>query len=884
MHLLKKLIPHVAAIAIFALLSSIFFSPVWDGYALRQNDISQWRGASKEIADYRLLYGHEPLWTNSMFGGMPAYQVSVIHHENWLGYIDKAIKLGLPGPIGAVFMCMLGFYILAQCLRINPWLSIAGAVAFGFSTINVLYLGAGHTAKVNAISYMAPALGGVILATRGKWLLGGALFALFFGLNITANHLQMTYYLAMLVGAVVLAESIRLAVASEWKGLLKAGVALGIGAGLAVLPAACNMVTTYEYSQYTTRGKTDLTILPDGNEKSDSEKAGLDSDYILEYNFGSGEYLSLMIPDIKGGPSAPIASDKTLLEKVPREMRENVQRASRYWGEQSSTGGAFYIGAIIFVLFVFGLVFAKDWLRWPFILMTLIAFALCQKNMNGLNDFFIHHFPMYNKFRDSKMILVLVQIMAPTMALIFLQQVLFEGLFKESKQRKFLLIGAGVFTLGLVTLVASPSVAGDFLSSDDKAQFDEMITGAQDTREQTMYEEYRDSIIEVRKTLLVRDAQRSLLFVLASMGVLLLAAYNKLKPSIVMPILIVLVAADNFTVAKRYMNDEKVKSNFIHYEKYDDKIAPFEANKTDLFILEREKTSIEGFDQKANEMRALMTAKEYGDVKNKEQVDMISQFGTLSMNSNFRVLNLGNPFSDGRTSYFYKSLGGYHGAKLKRYQEIIDFHLKPEMKTLVDSLQEKQSFTVLAQLPVINMLNTRYITFNPEAAPIVNRFAAGNAWFVQNIQSVPDANAEILGLKELDIQSTALVHASFSDAARSATTAPDSTSSIVLNSYGVNVLKYTSNSTVEAPAIFSEIYYPEGWICRIDGNEVPYFRANYILRGVMIPAGQHSIEWSFEPASYNQSKSISLAGSALLLLVVLGTLGVELRRALKASV
>jgi hypothetical protein len=879
--LLKKALPHTAAVVLFILLSSAFFGPVWDGYDLRQGDISHWRGMSQEIANYRLMYGEEPLWTNSMFGGMPAYQISVIHSDNVLLFIDKALKLGLPGPVGAIFMCMLGFYILTLCLRVNPWLGMAGAVAFGFSTINILYLGAGHTAKVNAISYMAPALGGVILALRGRWLMGSALFALFFGLNVAANHLQMTYYLSLLLAAVVVGESVRLLMAREVKQWLLAGSGLAVALVIAVLPSMGNLLTTYEYSQYTTRGKTDLTIAPPG-EGNDAKQqpAGLEADYILQYNFGSGEVLSLLIPDIKGGASGPIGNDAEALKDVPRELRKDVANASRYFGEQLFTGGAFYAGAFIMALFIIALFFVNDSLRWPFLVVALLAATLCLKDYSGFNRFFIDTFPMYNKFRDSKMILVLVQLMAPALAVVLLHQLLFSGLFAEGSKwlgldkRKAFYGMSGALALMFIVIAAKPGITGDFLSKSEKEQFAEMEEKAP-SEQLAMIDDYKAGIMGARQSIVKADAVRSLLFVLGAIAVVVAAAVAGLKPMFLFPVVIALAVIDNWSVASRYLNDEKTGKNYRSYVKKDENGIPYEVTATDKAILEKESVGISGFEEQRDKLlKAMQQSKTYEHVKSKDKLEELAAFGTLGLNSNYRVLQLRNPFSDGETPFYHKSIGGYHGAKLKRYQELIEFHLQPEISRFIDSLQATQRTEILRDLPVLNMLNTRYIAYNPDAAPIENKYALGDAWFVRIIQTAANADEEMTALGGLNVANMAIIPQAMADRAQSAP-GLDSSASVTLESYAVKQLKYRTTSNVTAPVVFSEMWYPEGWICRVDGQEVEPFRANYVLRGVQVPAGEHSVEWSFEPTTWKRGQTMSMTGSALLLMLLLSAVFVE---------
>lgn len=883
--ILLRLLPHGVAVIIFVIISVSFFSLVGDEYALKQSDIQHVMGMGKEINDYRMIHnGEEALWSDNMFGGMPAYQTGVRYKSNLLRPLDTIMKLGLNGPIGTLFMCMLGFYIFCLCVRVNPWLSIAAAISFGLSTINILYLGAGHTSKVNAIAYMAPALGGLLLAYRGKWILGSAVFALFMGLHFAANHLQMTYYLMFLLGTVVISEVVRLLINKEISYALKTSALLIIGGILALMPNAGSLLTTYEYSKLTTRGKSELTITKEGSEKGAADSKGLKPEYILEYNMAAGEPWAMVIPNAKGGSSmVALADNKEAMQVADRQAREQLKGFPQYWGEQGASAGAFYFGAAMMFLFLLALIFVKDTLKWPFLILSLLAIFLAMKNMHGLNDFFIHHFPMYNKFRDSKMMLVLIQIMAPALAIIFIDQLIKTEI--TPKLKKSLWIGAGALFVIFVFVMASPNVTGPFISTAEV----EYLDGA---REQykgqsqyiTMIDSIEDSLVEVRHFIFQQDAQRSLLWIVVAIGLIVAASLKKLNIYVAAGILTVVVAIDMWGISSRYMNEDKAKNpqtgknEYRHYAKIEDMAIPYSPDNCDLFILEKEKGNVEDFDGKAlqllNEMKS---NKPYSLIKNQEKLNYAAEFGALNLNTDYRVL-LANPavFSEASMPYYHKSIGGYHAAKLKIYQEMIDFHLQDELAALGAALQSRSNDTVasaLQHLPVLNMLNTRYIKYNGEAPPLDNsKNAFGNAWFVSDIDFVPTADEEILSVGKTDLRKSAIVRETFKDVARPAS-GLDSSASIVLTEYATKYLSFKSKSNVEAPAIFSEIYYPEGWICRIDGNEVPVFKANYILRGVQIPAGEHTVEWSFEPASYKRGNTINWIGSFSLLFFVVGIFG-----------
>lgn len=880
---LFALLPHAVAVILFIVIASTFFSLVGNDYTLRQSDIQHVMGMSKEIQDYRLMNNdEEPLWSNNMFGGMPAYQTTVLYKSNLLRPIDALLKFYLPAPVGALFMCMLGFYILMLCLRVNPWLGIVGAVSFGLSTINILYLGAGHTSKINAIGYMAPALGGLLLAFRGRALLGGGLFALAFGLHLASNHLQMTYYLAWLLAAVALTEFIYLVYSKQLKSALQASAILAVAAVLGILPNAGNLLTTYEYSKLTTRGQSELTILPEGFDKDRAQQQdGLSDSYILDYNMAPGEPWSLVIPNAKGGSSmVSLGADKEALRLADKSVREQLMSFPQYWGAQGASAGAFYFGAAMMFLFALAFIFGKDRLRWPFLALSLLALALCMQNMHAINHFFINSFPMYNKFRDSKMILVLIQIMAPALGILFLNRLLNEGVTTQA--RKFLLIGAGASIAIIALLNINPKITGPLISEKETEYLDNLRDQYGDDKQTILLiGDMEDSIETVRTYIFREDAKRSLFIIVLAAGVLVAVAFNKIKWFVAAPVMLLIVTVDMWTISSRYMNEEKgsaqqgQKPDYIHYAKIDDMVVPYVADKCDLEILKMEKSSVPNFDAEADRLEAaLKSRKPWSQVKNKERIRNAAEFGVLGLNTNYRVLLAsGGVFSDAQTAYYHKSLGGYHAAKLKRYQEIIDFYLSPEINAIGKALQTGSVIAVdstLRSSPVLNMLNTRYIKYSPNAAPIDNsKNALGNAWFVSEIQQVTTADEEMLAIKNIAPEKTAVVDDEFATIAKSPTSV-DTMATIVMTKYATKKFMYHSESSVEAPAIFSEIYYPKGWVCRIDGNEVPTFRANYILRGAMIPAGTHDIEWSFEPDSYQKTNTINWTGSILLLLFVIG--------------
>jgi hypothetical protein len=870
---LKLSWPHAVAILSLVILSSVYFSPLWQGYDLDQNDIVQWRGMSQELSNYRELHNEEALWSNSMFGGMPAYQVSTEHNANLLRPILLVLRLGLPGAIGTLFLCFLGYYILGLCLRLGPWYSLVGAIAFGFATITILYLGAGHTGKVTSIAFLAPTLGGFILAFRGRAYLGGAIFMLFLGLNIAANHLQMTYYLAFLLVAVAVGESIRLVLAKQFKALGMSLAVLAVASVVAVLPSASNLMTTFEYSKYTTRGSSDLTLKP--KESSNIEQEGLSGSYILDYNFASGEQWSLLIPNAKGGASSAIGDkNKDAIPNAAKgnknvnKFKDDLKGTNSYWGAQRFTGGAFYFGAAIMTLFILAFVGLKDGIKWPFLVITLLALGLCLKEMTGLNSMFIEKIPMYNKFRDSKMILVLIQVMAAAMGMMFLKK-LVEGEIAWGEKGKKILTGAvALFAIVIMFLYVSPSSTGTMISPQEQEQFDQMAKSG--PKEQAaMVEDYSVALQDVRAEIFKADAKRSLfLVILISGGVLALLYVKKDKLKLaILPIVGVIVLFDGFSVSRRYLNLEKEKGAYKKFVTLEEKEIPVKPSAADFSILDLEKPAVADFDNKSNELeQALTNSGIYDHIKTKGALKEVANFGTLQLNSDFRVARLGNPFNDAETSFFHKSIGGYHGAKLKRIQEVIDFHLAEELDSALAYLQAGTYDSLGGSLSILNMLNTKYYIGNPEQPAIPNKFAMGNAWFVSQVKTTNNSDEEIVALGEIDAKLEATTQTTFTTQFHAAQSAVDSTASVRMLAYETKVLRYEVNNTsAEAqPVVFSEIYYPEGWICRIDGNEVDAARVNYVLRGAMVPAGTHTVEWSFEPKVWEKGTTISYAGSALL--------------------
>lgn len=858
--LILRALPHVAAIGIFIILACAFLHPIFDDFVLNQGDIRTFTGMSKEIIDARDTLGEEPLWTNSMFGGMPAWQIAAKHPGNWVKTIDRIIKLGLPRGIDLLFVAMLGFYILLQCLRVNPWLSIPIAAVYGLGSIFILYFGAGHTSKVYALAYMAPALGGVFLTLRGKLWLGAGLTALFGSLHLAANHLQMTYYFLFLLAAVGIAELVRLVLDKKVVYAAQAAGMLVVAGILAVLPNMGNILTTYEYSAYSTRGKSELTITAPGKETAAAED-GLDPAYMLEYSMARGEFWSFMIPDVKGGKSAYLGDDKDALAGVKGEMRHVLAQQMRYWGDQSSTGGAFYIGVLICLFFFLWYFVPGQWpLKVALALLAVVVVMLSWRYPNGLGNFFIDSFPLYNKFRDTKMILVLLMLVLPLGAALFLDDLVKGNIL--SGHRKFLFIGSGAMVAILGLFLLAPGSFFSFSNAAESQMFDYYLEqSAENPEQEDFIYAIMDELPVARQKIFAADTQRALLLVLLGVAGLVLVLMRWLKPVIVIPVLGLVMLIDIWSVDRRYLSTDNPRKNpsWIASAQME---FPFAPTTADMDILTKESQGTPGL---LDKIEAASSKVKKG--KNAEARQAAAAFGVLGLNTNYRVLTMQNPFSEASIAYFHKSVGGYHGAKIKRYQELIDHCLLPEMQQLAADAQAVGLPGAFAKAQTLGMLNTRYVIPNPDAAPLQNPSAMGNAWFVLGVLWAEDADDEMETLADADLHTQAVIDQRMADVLTEPA-AVDSMASVLMEHYKPNELTYRTSSDADGLVVFSEIFYDKGWNCYLDGQLVPHGRANYVLRAVNVPRGEHEVVFRFEPATYRTGNSIAHAGSALLLLLL----------------
>ncbi|HOY31322.1 MAG TPA: YfhO family protein [Bacteroidales bacterium] len=823
----KQLIPYAVAIVVFIAIALIYFSPLLAGKQLYQSDIVNYRGSAQEIKDFRNATGEEALWTNSMFGGMPAYQIDVSFKTNIAKVLNNMFKLWLPHPASILFVLLLCFFILLIAMKADPWLAVVGAIAFAFSSYFFLTISVGHNAKTLAIAYMPAILAGIILAYRGRYLAGAALAALFMAVEISVNHVQMTYYFMMIAGFVVLFEFIYAIIKKNLANFLKASAFLVVAAGISIIPNISNLWTSSEYMEETIRGKPELTS------NSEVRSSGLDKDYITQWSYGIGETFSFMIPNVKGGGDAAIGETKSALDKVDRNYRKEIAQMNHYWGNMPFTAGPVYAGAFVCFLFILGLFIVRGKLKWALFGVTVLAIMLSWgHNFMPLTDFFISNVPFYNKFRAVSSILIIVELTIPLLAMLALKEIAdHPGLIKEKKSVFFTALG---LTAGLTLIfVTMPATFFDFIKDTEKTQFDEYLKqGAA----QSQIDDFMSNLEIARISIFRMSCLRTIAFIVLGAGLLwMYASVKKMSKYVLYAGVALLVLIDMVPVDKKYLNNEK----FIEKNKNEN---PFTLSVADKAILEDTAAS-------------------------------------------YRVLNLtaGNFTTDATTSFYHKSIGGYHAAKLRRYQDLIENRIIKEhdrlIKTLKANVPDSVLMATLYGLTSLNMLNTKYFIYNPDAGPLRNPAALGNAWFVEQVRMVENPDEEIKALDNFIPSNTAIVDKRFEKEAGAFSGGKQAGASILLTDYKPNHLTYEAKDLTNSQlAVFSEIYYDKGWKAYIDGTEAPYFRADYVLRAMVIPAGNHKIEFKFEPKSYVTGEKISLAGSVLLVLLVAGALFFEYRK------
>ncbi len=876
----KNLIPHIIAVLLFIIVSSVYFFPQLEGYQLRQNDNEEHLGMSREIVNFRDKFHKEPLWTNSAFSGMPAYQIST-EHTNFVNTIENFLIIRpFSRPIGYILLAMIAFYILMMCFDISPWISIIGSLAFGLSSIFMLYLEAGHNSKVQAIALLPAVIGSLLLTYRKNYKIGAVLLSFFICLELAANHLQMTYYSLFLIACIIITELFIYVKEKQLVKFIKISLIVLVAVILGILPSFSNLYPTWEYGKYSTRGKSELTITSSASGNQSTSADALEASYITQYSMGRGETWCVAIPDIKGGEQTYIGNKKDIISQVSPQFKEYVAQQSSYWGEQAGSGGAFYFGATIFVLFILGLIFIADPVKWAFLAASVLGVVLSWKYGNIL-EFFIDHFPWFNKFRDTKMMLILVQISFPFLGMLFVKEIMTRKINRKKLLYSLLAVNGILFLFYIM-----PNVFFDFVSTSESDSFNAQLAHyANNPDYQNQINGFITELQNARIAIFKKDALRSLFYALVVSGLVYFFVIDKLKKNYFLGLLGFFVLLDLWLVDKRYLNNDESGRTYKMWEKKQQYDNPYKVSAADNFILSNEVNSEPGLRSKIQQgvEEGLKNVKDRDQETRKEALT----FRELNFATDYRVLTLQNPFSNGELSYFHKSLGGYNGAKLKKYQELIDFYISNELSTITSALRDstvtmaKISAILQSKIPVLNMLNTKYIIYNPAAPPFVNSNADGNCWFVKEVKYANNADEEMQSLGKLDLKTQAVVNQKYKDYITPIQY--DSTAVIKLQSCISNKLVYTSKSNTPQLAVFSEIYYPKGWDVFIDGKKSAYFSANYILRAMTVPAGEHTIEFRFEPASYAIGEKVSIASSVLLLILILGFIIYELTAGKKQS-
>ena len=825
MTLLKKWLPDMLAVLLFAVLAFAYFFPAdIEGRILYRHDASAGRGAGQEGIEYMQKTGERSRWTNALFGGMPTYQMAPSYHStDKLSTMTKIYHLFLPENVWYVFAYLLGFYILLRAFDFRQHLAALGSIVWAFSTYFLIIIAAGHIWKVWALAYLPPLIAGLVLAYRGKYLWGFVLTAIFTAFEINANHVQMTYYYLFIILAMVIAwliDAIRkhqLAAFGKATAVCLAGAAIGVCINLS------NLYHTWQYGQESMRGKSELVKKNSANQTS----SGLERDYITQWSYGIDETWTLLIPNTKGGASVPMSESKIAMEKADPTYESIYQQIGQYWGEQPGTSGPVYVGAFVMFLFVLGLLIVKGPMKWALLAVTILSVLLSWgRNFMGFTDFFLDYVPMYAKFRTVASILVIAEFTIPLLAMMALKK-LFDEPEGFSKYSKPIYISFGV-TAGFCLLFAlMPTTFFDgFVSSSEMR--------ALSTLPQEHIQPLISNLVDMRTAVFTADCWRSFWIIVVGMVLLMAYKYRKLKAEYTIGAILVLCLIDLWQVNKRYLNDEM-------FVPQSEREAPQQMSQTDELIL-RDKTL------------------------------------------DYRVLNLAsNTFNENETSYYHKSIGGYHAAKLRRYQEMIEQYISPEMQRLMNAVAEAGGDMTQVKgdsiCPVINMLNTRYFVFplqGGQTVPIQNPYALGNAWFVDKISYAKNANEEILKVGQIDLRHEAVADEKFQAQLGDAVT-QDTTSTVDIKSYEPNQLTYEVNSGKGGVVVFSEVYYP-GWTATIDGEPAELGRVNYILRALNVKPGKHEVVLSFFPKSVDTTETIAYTAYAILILVLAGAAFMAYRR------
>lgn len=831
MNTLKRFIPDVLMILLFAVISFAYFYPAdTEGRILYRHDSAAGRGLGHETSEYQAATGEVSRWTNSVFSGMPTYQTAPSYDStSLLSDIMQAYHLWLPENVWFVFAYLLGFYILLRAFDFRWYLATLGAVIWAFSSYFFIIIAAGHLWKVMALAYLPPMIAGILLAYRGKYLAGLAVTGIFTAFEINANHVQMTYYYFFIILCLAIGFLVDAIRQKRYMHFIKASAVCLIGGALGVLVNISNLYHTWEYQNESMRGKSELVKKNTANQTS----SGLDRDYITQWSYGIDETWTLLVPDAKGGSSmTPVSQCKAAQEKGDPMYMQIYQQLGQYWGEQPGTSGPVYVGAFVLMLFILGLFIVKGSVKWALLAATILSITLSWgKNMMWLTDFFIDYVPMYAKFRTVASILVVAEFTIPLLGILALKRVVDDpdsimGHIAGNKVNWLYVSFA--LTGGIAALFAlMPTVFFDsFISSAEMR--------AMSGIPQEQLSPLLSNLQSIRIATFTADCWRSFFIILVCTAAVVVYRMKKINAMIMVGIIAVVCLVDMWSVNKRYLNDDMFVSKSM-------RTAPVEPTQTDQIILQ-------------------------------------------DKSLDYRVLNLAsNTFNENETSYFHKSIGGYHPAKLRRYQELIEAYISPEMQgafgAIVQAQGDMNKVNTDSVMPVLNMLNTKYLILplqGGQTTPVMNPGAMGNAWFVSEVKYVDNANQELDGIKGLNLHQTAIADKKF-ESALGKSVPQDSTSSVKITKYLPNELRYDIQSANGGVIVFSEIYYP-GWIATVDGKPVEVGRVNYVLRAINVKGGYHKVKLEFRPETVTNTESIAFVALALLFILVVYFIGVQIRK------
>lgn len=829
MNILKKYIPDAIAVVLFLLISfAYFFTPVSQGLVLSGHDNTAGIGANHELAQYEERTGETTRWTNALFSGMPTYQLSPTYgSRSALATISHIYELGISNVMMYTFIFMLGFYILLRAFNFKVWMAVLGAVVWAFSSYFFIIIAAGHIWKVLTLAFIPPTIAGMILCYRGKYLWGGVVSALFVALQILSNHLQMSYYFLFLMFFMAVGYFFQALKEKQLPRFFKGTAVLVVAWIIGSLANLSSLYHTYEYSKETMRSKSELVKASN----SEGHQSGLGREYITQWSYGVGETWSLLVPNVKGGASVPLAGNETAMKKADPQYYQLYQQIGQYWGEQPGTSGPVYVGAFVLLLFIFGLFIVKGGLKWSLLIGTVFSFFMAWgHNFMPFTDFMIDYMPMYNKFRAVSSALVVAEFTIPLLAMLALAEIIKRPEILKKKQ-KFLYVSFALTGGAALCFALMPSLFfSNYVSANEMSALQQNVPGE-------VLGSIVQNLTDVRQAVFTADAWRSFWIVTVGFALLMAYRYRKIQALPMVALLLVLCLFDMWQVNKRYLNDEVFVDPWLAEK-------PFAKTPADEEILK-------------------------------------------DKSLDYRVLNLStNTFNENNTSYWHKSVGGYHAAKLARYQDLINECLQPEISALGSAVAKANGDMALVNgdsiFPVLNMLNTKYFIFplgGGQTIPITNPYANGCAWFVPSVQYVNGASEEMAALKKINTKQVAVVDASFKSLLGDVPAGQpiDSIAVVKMVSYEPNELTYEVKADKGGVLVFSEIYYP-GWEATIDGNPVEIVRANYILRAIKMPAGTHKVVMTFKPASISVTEGIAYGALIIILIAFIAALLISIRK------